>query len=407
MGYCQTFFFAKLAKQVIIERKAREKRGMKMGVLEGLRILDMSRLLPGPYCTRMLADMGAEVIKIEEPVRGDYSREFVPRRKDFSCWFMEVNRNKKSVALDLKLPEAKKQFLELVKTAAVVVESYRPGVLKKLGVDYATAKKVNPQIVYCSITGYGQKGPFHKDADHDMGYAALAGVVSMSGTKDGAPAIPGFPLVDMHASALAGMAILGAVRHAEKTGEGQEIQLSLFDTALDLMPGVAAAYFGDGTIHERGNNWLTGTRPNYNIYETKDHKYLTVACLEAKFWNNLCRVIGKPEWEKLIAKPENNPKLIQGLQEVFRQKTMQKWIELFAGQDACVRPVLNFAEAVALPQAIEDDMVLTVKDPELGTYHQMGFPIKFSKTPCAYKKRAPRLGENTDEILHDLKKSKQ
>ena len=207
-----------------------------MGPLTGIRILDLSRLLPGPFCTRMLADMGAEVIKIEEPVRGDYAREFVPRRGDFACWFMEVNRNKKSVALDLKQESARRTFFKLVETADVVVESFRPGVLQKLGVDFAAAKQRNPKIVYCSITGYGPQGPLVNQADHDIGYQSLAGLVSLSGEKDGKPAIPGTLLADMQASSIAGMSILAALYHAQKTGQGQEISISLFDVCLVSAP---------------------------------------------------------------------------------------------------------------------------------------------------------------------------
>ena len=162
-----------------------------MGPLQDVRILDLSRLLPGPFCTRMFADMGADVIKIEEPVKGDYARDFVPRRGDFACWFMEVNRNKRSVAMDLKQEEDKAVFLELAKTADVVVESFRPGVMKKLGIDFETVRKINPKIVYCAITGYGTKGPLVKQADHDIGYQSLAGLVSLSGKRYGSPAIPG------------------------------------------------------------------------------------------------------------------------------------------------------------------------------------------------------------------------
>lgn len=374
-----------------------------MGVLEGLRILDMSRLLPGPYCTRILADMGAEVIKVEEPGRGDYSRSFAPFRKDLGCWFMEVNRGKRSVVLDLKVPACRQQFLELVKTADVVVESFRPGVLEKLGVDYAAAARVNPRIVYCALTGYGPTGPYSRDADHDLGFASLAGITSMSGEQEGQPAIPGFQVADMHAAALAGIAILGAVRDAERTGRGQEVRVSLFDAALTLMPGVAAAYFGDGTVHERGNNWLTGVNPNYNIYATRDGRYLSVSCLEQKFWDNLCRVCGHPEWQAQIKETKYYPQLILALAACIREHTLAEWEEMLAGQDTCVRPVLNFAEAVALPQTQADDMVLTLQDEELGTYRQMGFPIKFSRTPCQVQRRAPRLGEDTEAVLASLR----
>ena len=322
-----------------------------MGPLRDIRVLDMSRLLPGPFCTRMFADMGADVIKIEEPVKGDYSRDFVPRRGDFSCWFMEVNRNKKSVALDLKQEQDRAVFLELVRTADVVMESFRPGVLQKLGVDFSEAKKMNPRIVYCSITGYGKKGPLVKQADHDIGYQSLAGLISLSGEKDGSPSIPGVLAADMQASAMAGMAILAALRHADRTGEGQEISISLFDTCLALVPGVSATYFGNGFVNMRGNNWLSGANPNYNVYRTKDGRYMSVGCLEEKFWANLCGVLGRLDLVTAIREEANYPRLRA----------------------------------------------------ELGDYKTMGFVPKFSATPCRFYRRAPRLGEHTEEILREIK----
>ncbi len=377
-----------------------------MGPLTDIRILDMSRLLPGPFCTRLFADMGADVIKIEEPVKGDYARDFVPRRGDFACWFMEVNRNKKSVALDLKQESDRTLFLELAKTAQVVVESYRPGVLEKLGVDFATVRKVNPKIVYCSITGYGKQGPLVKQADHDIGYQSVAGLISLSGEKDGKPAIPGVLAADMQASAMAGMSILAALHHAERTGEGQEISISLFDTCLALVPGVSATYFGNGFVNMRGNNWLSGANPNYNVYRTKDGRYMSVGCLEEKFWKNLCRVLERPDLVPAIREEDKYPWLKQELATVIAGKTMREWVELAKGSDACFAPVLNYDEALASEQAIADEMVLDVEDEELGKYKTMGFVTKFSGTPCALYRRAPRLGEHTEEILKEIAKKK-
>ena len=377
-----------------------------MGPLTDIRILDMSRLLPGPFCTRLFADMGADVIKIEEPVKGDYARDFVPRRGDFACWFMEVNRNKKSVALDLKQESDRTLFLELAKTAQVVVESYRPGVLEKLGVDFATVRKVNPKIVYCSITGYGKQGPLVKQADHDIGYQSVAGLISLSGEKDGKPAIPGVLAVDMQASAMAGMSILAALHHAERTGEGQEISISLFDTCLALVPGVSATYFGNGFVNMRGNNWLSGANPNYNVYRTKDGRYMSVGCLEEKFWKNLCRVLERPDLVPAIREEDKYPWLKQELATVIAGKTMREWVELAKGSDACFAPVLNYDEALASEQAKADEMVLDVEDEELGKYKTMGFVTKFSGTPCALYRRAPRLGEHTEEILKEIAKKK-
>ncbi len=373
-----------------------------MGVLEGLKILDLSRLLPGPFCTRLLADMGAEVIKIEAPGRGDYAREFAPFRRGLSCWFMEVNRNKESMILDFKKPESRQIFWQLVRQADAVVESFRPGVLEKLGIDYDQAQVQNPKIVYCSLSGYGIKGPLIHDADHDLGYTSLAGLTALSGERHGMPAIPGFQAADMQAASLAALSILGAVRYAEKTGRGQIIHLSLFDAALTLMPGTAAAYFGGEPVQQRGEDWLTGASPNYHIYETQDGRYLAVACLEAKFWDNLCRVLAHPEWQSLLGHTDAYPMLVEKLTGIFKSRSLKEWEQCLDGQDTCVRPVLNFDETAELPQTKADEMILTIQDEELGTYRQMGFAAKFSAAPCILRKRAPRLGEDTERILASL-----
>lgn len=375
-----------------------------MQALTGIRVLDMSRLLPGPYCTMLLADFGAEVIKIEEPGKGDYSRSFPPFLKDFGYWHLQLNRNKQSVVLDLKSEEGKNIFLELVKTADVVVESYRPGVLKKLGVDYEAAAEINPKIIYCSLSGYGSKGPLAHKADHDLGYLSLAGVTAMSGEADGAPAIPGVLMADMNAALSAGMSIMIALRHAALTGQGQEIDISLFNVAMNLMPGAASLFFGSGFVAERGNNWLTGAYANYNIYATADGRYVSVGCLEKKFWRNLCIGLGREELIDMIDDESNHPYLKEQLAAAFRQKTMREWEEFFADKDACVTPVLNFKEAVESEQVQANEMVLNVQDDELGEYQQLGFAMKLSKTPAQLNKRAPRLGEDTEQILAQLKK---
>lgn len=375
-----------------------------MQALTGIRVLDMSRLLPGPYCTMLLADFGAEVIKIEEPGKGDYSRSFPPFLKDFGYWHLQLNRNKQSVVLDLKSEEGKNIFLELIKTADVVVESYRPGVLKKLGVDYEAVAKVNPKIIYCSLSGYGSKGPLAHKADHDLGYLSLAGVTAMSGEADGAPAIPGVLMADMNAALSAGMSIMIALRHAALTGQGQEIDISLFNVAMNLMPGAASLFFGSGFVAERGNNWLTGAYANYNIYATADGRYVSVGCLEKKFWRNLCIGLGREELIDMIDDESNHPYLKEQLAAAFKQKTMREWEEFFADKDACVTPVLNFKEAVESEQVQANEMVLNVQDDELGEYQQLGFAMKLSKTPAQLNKRAPRLGEDTEKILAQLKK---
>ena len=373
-----------------------------MLALEGIRVLDMSRLLPGPYCTMLLADFGAEVIKLEAPGQGDYARTFGPFLKDFGYWHLQLNRNKKSMVIDLKTQEGKETFYKLAKTADVVVESYRPGVLKKLGVDYETVSKLNPKIIYCSLSGYGSKGPLAKQADHDIGYVSLAGITAMSGEKNGKPAIPGVLMADMNSALSAGMAIMIALRHAQQTGEGQEIDISLYNVAMSLMPGAASLYFGGGIVPQRGNNWLTGENPNYNIYETKDHRYLAVGCLEKKFWTNLCKALGRPELTDLLDNKKNFAYLEQQLQEEFLTRTMREWESYLYGKDTCVTPVLNFDEACEAPQTLDNEMVIKVQDEELGEYRLMGHQLKLSKTPASVRKRAPILGEDTENLLQEL-----
>ncbi len=373
-----------------------------MQALEGIRVLDLSRLLPGPYCTMLLADFGADVIKIEEPGKGDYSRSFPPFLKDFGYWHLQLNRNKRSVVLNLKTDAGRRAFLELVKTADVVVESYRPGVLQRLGVDYEAAKAVNPRIIYCSLTGYGKKGPLAQQADHDIGYVSLAGITAMSGEAQGKPAIPGVLMADMNAALAAGMSIMIALRHAQHTGQGQEIDISLYNVAMTLMPGAASLYFGSGFVAERGNNWLTGANANYNIYATKDGRYLAVGCLEKKFWTNLCNVLQRTDMVDAVDDSSRHTWLKQQLAQEFLKHTLAEWQELLKGRDTCVTPVLDFAEAVAAEQTQANDMVLDVEDAELGNYKQLGFAMKLSTTPAALNKRAPRLGEDTQQVLGEV-----
>ena len=372
-----------------------------MNALNGIRILDLTRLLPGPYCSMMLADFGAEVIKIEEPLKGDYARDFPPAQNGFGFWHLQLNRNKKSLAVDLKTKEGKEVFFRLLKNADVVMESYRPGVLKRLGINYEVAKTINPKIVYCSLSGYGKLGPRTNEADHDINYVSLAGITAMSGEQNGRPAIPGVLMADMNAASLAAVSILIALRYADKTGEGQEIEVALYNSALSLMPGAASLYFGSGFVAERGNNWLSGAYANYNIYETKDHRYLAVGALEKKFWTNLCTVLERTDLIDMLENENNHVKVKYELSKEFAKKTLADWEKLLAGKDTCTTPVLNFNEAISAEQTLANDMVLTVDDPEVGCYKQMGFPIKMSVTPGILRNRAPKLGENTAELLEE------
>lgn len=372
-----------------------------MKALQGLKILDMSRLLPGPYCSMMLADFGADVIKIEDPQLGDYCRDFQPQLKGTSIWHLLLNRNKRSLTIDLRNPAGKKLFLQLVKQADVVLEGYRPGVLDKLGVGYTVASQINPRIIYCSITGYGKVGPYAQDAGHDLNYVSLAGITAMSGVKNGPPAVPGVLSSDMSAGMQAAIAILVALRHCDQTGQGQEIDISLHNTALSLLPTAASCLFGDGSTAARGTHWFSGSQPNYNIYQTADGRYLAVGCLEYKFWQNMCLAMNRPELVERIKQEQLFESTIQELQAEFLKKTAAEWMLLFSGKDTCVTPILSYAEAANDPHCLANEMVLEVSDDKYGKHRQLGFPMKLSRTPATIERHAPERGEHNEQVLQE------
>ena len=372
-----------------------------MQALAGIKILDMTRLLPGPFASVLLADFGAEVIKLEDPGLGDYCRDFEPKIRDASMWHLMLNRNKRSLTLDLKSPQGKALFFKLVKQADVVMDSYRPGVLDKLGISYQAAQRVNPGIIYCSITGYGQQGPYVYDAGHDLNYVSLAGITSMSGVKDGKPALPGVLSSDLSSGLYAALSIMIALRHRERTGAGQAIDISLHNVALSLLPTAASAYFGSGEVVQRGMAWYCGSQPNYNIYATEDRRYLAVANFEKKFWVNMCKCLERLDLCDAIDDPKLFESTYDKLQAIFLTKTSAQWMELFAGKDTCITPVLDFAEAMRDPHTLANEMVLEVEDEKYGRHQQPGFAMKLSLTPGQISRHAPTLGENSEEILRE------
>src|SRR5258708_7887537 len=261
--------------------------------LQGVRILDLSRMLPGPYCSMMLADLGAEVIKVEEPKIGDPTRHSPPTIDGRSAAFIQVNRNKKSIALDLKQPEGRAIFLKLASTADCVLEQFRPDVVDRLRVDYATVAEVNPRIVYCSLTGFGQNGPHRERSGHDLNYLALSGVLGLTADERGKPVIPGVQVADLAGAMIAGFAILAALLARDRTNRGQYLDVSMFYVMLSMLPIPASYEFAGKTIPVGGKYVLSGQYPFYNIYQTSDGKYMTLGALEPKFWANFCRKVGR------------------------------------------------------------------------------------------------------------------
>lgn len=376
--------------------------------LSGIRVLDLSRLLPGPYCTMVLADFGAEVIKVEPPGEGDYARWYPPLKAGMGYRHIILNRNKKSLTLNLKTEEARQIFYKLVETADVIVESFRPGVTARLGIDYDTIKQLNPQIVYCSITGFGQTGPYKMEAGHDLNYISLAGITSLTGQRKGMPYIPGVQIADIAGGGMmAATGILLALYGREQTGMGQYVDISMHDGAVAMLPSAASFYFGGGWVPRRGESRLTGGLPHYNIYETKDGRHVAVAALEKKFWANVCRAIGRPELVDDIDDKQKHEDLFKLLKDTFANKTLKEWMEVFEGADACVTPVKELDEVFSDPQVIERQMVIDMEDPELGSYKQLGIPIKLSDTPGTIRSRAPALGEHNEEVLAEVGYSRE
>jgi crotonobetainyl-CoA:carnitine CoA-transferase CaiB-like acyl-CoA transferase len=368
--------------------------------LEGIRVLDLSRMLPGPYCSMMLADLGAEVIKIEEPIIGDPTRHSPPMIDGQSAPFAQVNRNKKSIAIDLKQAEGRDIFLKLASTADCVLEQFRPGVVDRLGINYAAVAEVNPQIVYCSLTGFGQDGAHRERSGHDLNYLALSGVLGLTTDDRGNPVIPGVQVADLAGGMIAGFAILAALLARERTGRGQYIDVSMFDVMLSMLPIPAAHQFAGNTLGVGDKYVLSGAYPFYNVYETSDGRFMTLGALEPKFWANFCQKVGRHDLtEHQFDAGENRDNLFKEVSAIFKSRTQFEWVELMRDADCCCEPVLSLAEAFAHSQTRAREMVREARGSNI---KQLGFAYKMSDTPPREASRAPALGEHTDELLGAL-----
>jgi crotonobetainyl-CoA:carnitine CoA-transferase CaiB-like acyl-CoA transferase len=369
--------------------------------LEGMRVLDLTRLLPGPYCTLLLADMGADVIKVEDTTGGDYLRANPPiASSGMSIHFHVLNRNKRSIALDLKQKEGRELLLELAGGwANVLVEQFRPGVMERLGLDYETVKEANPAIVYCSITGYGQDGPYRDVAGHDINYLGYAGVLASTGPAGGAPSICGVQIADLGGGGMFGaLSILMAYTHALRSGEGQHVDVSMMDGSLSWLTINTGELLTGGPPPPRGSQLLWGCTPCYNVYESADG-YMAVGAIEAKFWKRMCEVLGRPDYADQQFCFERFDEMFAWLRDTFKQKTRDEWMELFGSEDACVTPILELDEVGSNAQVSHREMMPEVPDEKLGSMRTIGIPFKFSSTPGQIRRSAPSLGEDTDEVL--------
>jgi len=369
--------------------------------LKSLRVLDLTRLLPGPYCTMLLADYGAEVIKIEDTGLGDYARASEPKIGEDSAFFHSLNRNKKSICLDLKSEQGKEIFLKLIEKVDVVVESFRPGVMDKLGVGYEELKKINPSLIYCAVTGYGQTGPYAKYPGHDLNYISYAGLLELFGERNRKPSVPPVPIADIGGGALlATVGILMALFERARSGKGQFIDISMMDGALSWLQLNLPDYLTANVQSKRGELQLSGQNAFYEVYETKDGRFLSVGAVEAKFWKEFCKAI---EREDLIKK-QYAPIHIQDqmkveIQAIISTKSQKEWVEVFSNVEACVSPLNSFEDLESDPQFIEREMFQKFNDPEIGEVKLISPPIKMSETPGTIRELAPKSGQHTNCIL--------
>ena len=358
--------------------------------LEGIRVLDLSRLLPGPYLTQLMADLGAEVIKVETPLAGDHVR-LAPPEMGLGNMYETINRNKKSLALNYRNARGRELFIEISKTTDVVLEGFRPTIADKYGIGYEAVRAVNPDIVYCSLSGYGQEGPYQQRAGHDFNYLSVGGAFSLNGRPGERPVPYGLPVADLSGGMLAAIAILGALVGRERGGQGMYLDMALLDGVISWMTPLALSAYFSGLEVGAGTHPLLGGRAFFNIYETSDGKYLTLAAIEPHFWGDFCKTIGRAD----LIERQYDPTLGSEMEGIFKQKTRAEWLNMFADNDACVEPVNSIEEMLANPQVQARGHVRM----EAGKPVGMNSPFVFARGEYS---PAPALGADTRALLQEI-----
>ncbi len=364
-----------------------------IGALSGVTVLDLSRLLPGPFCSMILADHGARVIAIEDRKQYQADGLFLPN----------VCRNKQHMALDLKSASGKEIFFKLVEQADVILEGFRPGVVQRLGVDYETVCRVKPEIIYCSVTGYGQTGEYRDRVGHDANYLGYAGVLNMIGAANGPPSIPGVQIADMAGGGMnAAIGILLALFAREKTGEGQYVDIAMTDGMVGLLP--VALYWKalTGETPRRGDNMLSHRYACYNTYETADGRHMVVGAVEGKFWQAICERLGLSEFAGHQYDDDRREEIIAVFRDTFRTKTMAQWEELLADLDLCVSGVRTADEVLDFPLFRERAMVVEAPGADGRSETTIGVPVKLSRTPGSVRSASVHFGQDTEKILLEL-----
>ena len=386
-----------------------KKQEVSMGALDGLKILDFSTLLPGPYASLILADLGAEVLKVSSASRPDLVINYEPFIGDsgISACQAWLGRNKKTMFLNLKTPEAREIIKELIMDYDIVLEQFRPGVMSRLGIGYEELKAVNPRLIYCALTGYGQTGPLRDAAGHDINYLARSGIISHAGKKAGGPSLMNFQIADVAVGSMNSViGILAAVYHRNMTGEGQFVDVSMLDGCIPFNSLDGAGFLVSGRQPGREQEMLNGGCI-YDYYETKDGEYMSVGSLEPKFWSEFCRGIGREDLISETVQPKDTARVKDEIRQIFKTKTRKEWTEVFSHYDACVQPVLNLKEALLEDEQIrERNMVVDVPLPTHDGVEvkQMATAIHLSECPCEYKFAGYPLGYHTREIIEALGK---
>ena len=365
------------------------------GPLDRFLILDLTRLLPGAYCTLLLADLGADVVKVERPGSGDPLREAPPLVDGMGAAHLALDRGKRSITLDLKSPEGPEVLLRLVERAHALVESFRPGVLDRLGVGYGSLSRRNRRLVYCALTGYGQDGPYRDRPGHDVDYVALAGLLAATGPSEGPPVIPAAQTADLAGGMGGAVGTLACLLEAERTGRGRLVDLAMLDAAASWAALPWSWYLATGTSPSRGRWFLTGALACYRVYEAGDGGYLAVGALEAKFWRALCDALDVPELAATHLDPDRQEEMAARLAEIFLSRSRDEWVAALAGLEACVAPVNDVAEALVDPQLLHREMVGEAGGRPVGP----GPLVKLSDQLPGPLNPAPALGEHTAAVL--------
>jgi crotonobetainyl-CoA:carnitine CoA-transferase CaiB-like acyl-CoA transferase len=368
--------------------------------LSGVRVLDLTRLLPGGYCTLLLADLGADVVKVEEPGRGDYIRWTPPLVDGRSTGHLALNRGKRSITLNLKDPAGVDLLVRLAGRADVLVESFRPGVMDRLGAGWEVLREANGRLVYCAITGYGQDGPYRDRVGHDINYIGYGGLLGLSGEQDGPPVVPPVQVGDLAGGGMAAaIGILAALLERGRTDRGRFVDTSMMDGVVSWLSIHAGAYLGTGEEPRRGEMPLSGAYACYRAYRCADDRWLTVGALEPQFWRALVTALGVPELEhEQFGPPERQREMTEQLQAVFETKGRGEWLAGLEGLEACVGPVNSVGEAFRDPQVKHRSLLAEVGGSTVGP----GSPFRFDGEQVQDARPAPEFGEHTDEVLEEI-----